>query len=501
VPDEWAEKQVKCPRCKSAIGVPKESAVPRVRSAAQSVSNMTTVPDQILGPEPIAPGPEPIAPGAEPIAPGAEPIASGAEPIAPGAEPIASGAEPIASGAESVTPRIEPELSGIDSVTLGSDQETSWSDSETEGAEQAAVEDEGISQEEYQPEPEPKMELELEQQFVNETKAEPKMEPELDPQFVTEDEAEPSVKAVSSPQSIGEDFWSEDLLAAMESGQTVEQDVKEEKVKCPRCGTLIADGKTCQMCGFSLSASIPATAVSGKGAAKLATSAIKFPLIIASGLGGAILGAAIWAGIVKFTGFELGIVAWGMGGLVGFCVTLFTKHRSVLLGILAVAFAIVGILMGKFFIAQWYVMPEMKNMLNMQNNPPEDVIKDFVSDPESMLTIACLHLAEQGEFDEEFAWTLVAAHNNEADAPPELKEKIQAGLQKATQLRDSWTAKEKEQHVREHFGKFARRINELVDSEFGFAAAFIATFGLIDILWVILAIGSAFKIAAGRMNN
>ena len=296
MPDEWAEKRVKCPRCGNAIRVPSESAVPVLRTAAQSVANMTTVPDQVLESETAAPRKERVAPMTKPVTPGAEPVI------------------PIV---ESAAPRIDP-------ATLGADSETSWSDSEAEGA----VEDEGISQEEYQPEPEPKIELELEPQFVNETKPKPKMEQELDPQFVTEAEAVTASKAVSEPKSIGEDFFSDDLLAAMESGQTVERAVKQEKVKCPRCGTLMADRKTCQMCGYSISVSIPATAVSGTSSTTSGSISgmARLALIVAGGLMGAMLGAAIWWGLSYVTHMKSSYAVTGIACLAALGI-IFTARK------------------------------------------------------------------------------------------------------------------------------------------------------------------------------
>ena len=44
------------------------------------------------------------------------------------------------------------------------------------------------------------------------------------------------------------------------------------------------------------------------------------PLALAAGLVAALVGGLVWAGIVLFTNYEIGWVAWGIGGLVLACV-------------------------------------------------------------------------------------------------------------------------------------------------------------------------------------
>ncbi|MGH3070792.1 MAG: hypothetical protein ACRDNB_00810 [Gaiellaceae bacterium] len=70
---------------------------------------------------------------------------------------------------------------------------------------------------------------------------------------------------------------------------------------------------------------------------------------IAAGLVAAIVAGVAWAVIVKTSEYEVGIVAWGIGFVVGTAVVLATrgaKGRS--LQITAVVLALVGILLGKY---------------------------------------------------------------------------------------------------------------------------------------------------------
>jgi hypothetical protein len=83
------------------------------------------------------------------------------------------------------------------------------------------------------------------------------------------------------------------------------------------------------------------------------------PHCVLTGLVGGALGAAvggtIWGLIVKYTHFEIGYMAWGIGLLCGFGVVKFSGNRKGLpLQLIAVAAAIAGILGGKY--ATFYLM-------------------------------------------------------------------------------------------------------------------------------------------------
>lgn len=74
------------------------------------------------------------------------------------------------------------------------------------------------------------------------------------------------------------------------------------------------------------------------------------------GVLGAVLGGGVWAGIVILTDYELGIIAWGIGGVCGFGVVLLAKGRKgVPLQLIAVVTSVVGILMGKYFTFYYFL--------------------------------------------------------------------------------------------------------------------------------------------------
>lgn len=70
---------------------------------------------------------------------------------------------------------------------------------------------------------------------------------------------------------------------------------------------------------------------------------------LVGGLIAAIMGGIIWGLIVIFTGYEIGFVAWGIGGLSGYAVVFLTRgKKGIPLQIVAVIFSVLGIIMGRY---------------------------------------------------------------------------------------------------------------------------------------------------------
>jgi hypothetical protein len=70
---------------------------------------------------------------------------------------------------------------------------------------------------------------------------------------------------------------------------------------------------------------------------------------------GGLLGAAIWAGVVYWTGYEIKYVAIGVGALTGLGSRLLGGGRDYHLGLFATACAVVAILGGQFMAAKIYI--------------------------------------------------------------------------------------------------------------------------------------------------
>ncbi|MGZ8793914.1 MAG: hypothetical protein ACXW0F_04660 [Gaiellaceae bacterium] len=70
---------------------------------------------------------------------------------------------------------------------------------------------------------------------------------------------------------------------------------------------------------------------------------------VAAGLVAAIVGGVAWGVIVKMSDYEVSIVAWGIGFIVGTAIVLATRGaKGTRLQVLAVVCALLGILLGKY---------------------------------------------------------------------------------------------------------------------------------------------------------
>lgn len=219
------------------------------------------------------------------------------------------------------------------------------------------------------------------------------------------------------------------------------------------------------------------------------------PLALAAGFGAAILCGMLWAMIVKATDWEFGWMAIILGALVGLTMRICTFNRNTIIGVLAALFAVMGILSGKFFIAKWYIMPMLE----------QEIYTNIVEDDDMMFGIACSHLANKGEFTQQFADQLRDYHYhdffaqpnyrpNQQNLTPEEEFQLQEAEAYVIELVDSWPDDEREQIVRqtasENLGEAGGFLKNL-----GMVFCFIAAFSFYDILWILLAIYNSYKAA------
>ena len=83
---------------------------------------------------------------------------------------------------------------------------------------------------------------------------------------------------------------------------------------------------------------------------------------VAAGLVAAIAGGIAWAVIVKTSDYEVGIVAWGIGFVVGTVIVLATRGaKGPRLQVIAVVCALIGILLGKYLSYALVVQEEVES--------------------------------------------------------------------------------------------------------------------------------------------
>jgi hypothetical protein len=71
-----------------------------------------------------------------------------------------------------------------------------------------------------------------------------------------------------------------------------------------------------------------------------------FPLAVAAGLGSAVIGAALWAGFVYVTQYQLGLIAVAVGALVGYSVRVAGRGVDTKFGVLGAVCGALGWLLG-----------------------------------------------------------------------------------------------------------------------------------------------------------
>lgn len=79
-----------------------------------------------------------------------------------------------------------------------------------------------------------------------------------------------------------------------------------------------------------------------------------FATAVLAGLAAAVAGGIVWGLIVRWSGYEVGFVAWGIGFVVGTAVALGARgERGTPYQVAAVLLALLGILIGKYLSFVW----------------------------------------------------------------------------------------------------------------------------------------------------
>lgn len=200
---------------------------------------------------------------------------------------------------------------------------------------------------------------------------------------------------------------------------------------------------------------------------------------------GGVLGGAVWAGLAFATGYEFGILAWLVGGLAGLGMYLGAgPSRSRITGVMAAAIAIVAVLGGKFVAVSLYI----DRMIAKEG---EVIVDDQIAQDQICSDIYEQMLAEQAEF----TWP------DGVDADSAMEEGY-FPIEVTTAARRRWSAMDPVS--REEF-KTALQASSDADMRHAQGVltglAFIFSFGLLDLLFVGLAISSAYKFGAAAPDR
>jgi len=195
-------------------------------------------------------------------------------------------------------------------------------------------------------------------------------------------------------------------------------------------------------------------------------------------LGGAVIGMIGWALLIRFTGYEIGFAAWGVGIITGFGSLLLSGGGNTTKGVIAGILAVLAILGGQYF--------AVKHQLDR-----------FVDEYGEQLYAYEMDLAKAVDgADPERLRELVAYDNSDdenelsaADVTEEMVWEFRENRlpQLAAILDGSMTEYDFLEKVKTSIRENVTMVDILKDS-----------FSIFTLLWIALGVGSAFKIAAGR---
>lgn len=81
----------------------------------------------------------------------------------------------------------------------------------------------------------------------------------------------------------------------------------------------------------------------------------------------AIVGGGIWALIIVLTNYEIGIIALGIGALVGYTVVYLAKHQTTQIHqVLAVIGSLLGIVLGKYFTFSYTINDDLAHIFDSE---------------------------------------------------------------------------------------------------------------------------------------
>jgi hypothetical protein len=197
------------------------------------------------------------------------------------------------------------------------------------------------------------------------------------------------------------------------------------------------------------------------------------PAVLA-GIVAAVVAGAAWAAIVWLTNYEIGFAAIGVGGFVGFAMSRATSRRDRSIGVMAAVLALVGLLAARVFIAE-FVMPNQS-------------VGEVLEDSELMNQAAMIELGTTSRFSDELQArydSVPAGENIPEDLLRELKVEAQDYLGGVDDTERQ---------------RLAQNLAALMFADMGLINLVTLQMGPFDILWVFLAVSTAWKMMSREVT-
>lgn len=214
--------------------------------------------------------------------------------------------------------------------------------------------------------------------------------------------------------------------------------------------------------------------VYGKAATKPAGGS---PLL--AGLLAAIGIIVLWVALVYVTHNAVGVAAWGVGGLLGIAVAKVAKPPTRATGVLAAVLTLVTVFLAKAVLVAVALQPILRD--------------ELANNPASLTVIFLREKTQQRSFSPELQAAIDARPALVADTSLlgpsyELREQM---IHEAVAAAKASSFAERKRLVHVHYDQFL--------SKLGFWVLFLATFGLLDLLWIGLGMWTAWTLGQGRI--
>jgi hypothetical protein len=200
---------------------------------------------------------------------------------------------------------------------------------------------------------------------------------------------------------------------------------------------------------------------------------------IIGGLIGGVVGAALWGGISYFTGYEIGWIAWGVGGLVGLGCALASSEVGPAHGIVAVVITVLSILGGKFLAVELSKSQVVESYLNQ------------FQDDEYMISLIADEVVEENvSAGKKIQWPPGVSPSEaigKLDYPPAIWREAksrwdQMGNQNKEAFRNQLTDRARDE-IESNYSEVSKDV-------------FLSSFSLMDLLFFGLAVVTAYRIAS-----
>lgn len=212
------------------------------------------------------------------------------------------------------------------------------------------------------------------------------------------------------------------------------------------------------------------------------------------GLVGGVSGAGIWALVVMATGYEIGWIAWAVGGMVGYGVAWGNRgfpHTPLAAGVLAVAITLLAIVGGKYLAIQASFPSDQELVELLLADPPSD---------EYVIT----YLADEVVEEHQVAGRLVdwpagvdpSVASTRVEYPPALWAEAESRWTAMSEAEREVFRLDVEATVRENITAQLPLIRSEIKE-----GAFLGSFGAMDLLFFGLAVVTAFGMASGGKKN